>query len=123
MENNLSLSVRMLCRKQGITMRQLADKMQIAPESLSRAINGNPTLSTIQSIAQNLNVEVSSLFQTQLAQTDLTAIVVWRGKTLVTDDINSLIDFATDIKNALQSEEITENDINGKYHNRVGGKH
>lgn len=116
MENNLSLSVRMLCRKQGITMRQLAEKMQIAPESLSRAINGNPTLSTIQSIAQNLNVEVSSLFQTQLAQTDLTAIVVWRGKTLVTDDINSLIDFASDIKNTLQNEEITEHDINGKYH-------
>ena len=116
MDNNLSLSVRMLCRKQGITMRQLADKMQIAPESLSRAINGNPTLSTIQSIAQNLNVEVSSLFQTQLAQTDLTAIVVWRGKTLVTDDINSLIDFATEIKNTLQGEEISENDINEKYH-------
>ncbi len=97
-------------------MRQLADKMQIAPESLSRAINGNPTLSTIQSIAQNLNVEVSSLFQTQLAQTDLTAIVVWRGKSLVTDDVNSLIDFASDIKNTLQNEEITEHDINGKYH-------
>lgn len=95
-------------------MHQLADKMQIAPESLS--INGNPILSTIQSIAQNLNVEVSSLFQTQLAQTDLTAIVVWRGKTLVTDDINSLIDFASDIKNTLQNEEITEHDINGKYH-------
>ena len=61
-------------------------------------------------------MEVSSLFQTQLAQTDLTAIVVFRGKTLVTDDINSLIDFATEIKNTLQSEEITENDINEKYH-------
>ena len=106
----------MLCRKQGITMRQLADKMQIAPESLSRAINGNPTLSTIQSIAQNLNVEVSSLFETQLAQTDLTAIVVWRGKTLVTDNINSLIDFASEIKESLQSEKITEYDINEKYH-------
>ena len=106
MENNLSLSVRMLCRKQGITMRQLAEKMQIAPESLSRAINGNPQLSTIQSIASNLNVEVADLFNNSLDQSDLTAIVVWRGKTLVTDDINSLIDFATDIKNALQSEEI-----------------
>ena len=116
MENNLSLSVRMLCRKQGITMRQLAEKMQIAPESLSRAINGNPQLSTIQSIASSLNVEVADLFNNSLDQSDLTAIVVWRGKTLVTDDINSLIDFATDIKNALQSEEITENDINGKYH-------
>lgn len=116
MDNNLSQSVRMLCRKQGITMRQLAEKMQIAPESLSRAINGNPQLSTIQSIASNLNVKVADLFNISLGQSDLTAIVVWRGETLVTDDINSLIDFATDIKNALQSEEITENDINEKYH-------
>ena len=116
MEKNLSLSVRMLCRKQGITMRQLAEKMQIAPESLSRAINGNPQLSTIQAIAKNLNVEVADLFNNSLDQSDLTAIVLFRGKTLVTDNINSLIDFASDIKNALQSEEITENDINEKYH-------
>ena len=116
MENNLSLSVRMLCRKQGITMRQLAEKMQIAPESLSRSINGNPQLSTIQSIASNLNVEVADLFNTSLGQSDLTAIVVFRGKILVTDNINSLIDFASEIKESLQSERITENDINGKYH-------
>ena len=114
MENNLSLSVRMLCRKQGITMRQLAEKMQIAPESLSRAINGNPQLSTIQSIASNLNVEVADLFNNSLDQNDLTAIVVFRGKTLVTDNINSLIDFASEIKESLQSEKITEYDINGK---------
>lgn len=116
MENNLSLSVRMLCRKQGITMRQLAEKMQIAPESLSRAINGNPQLSTIQSIATNLNVEVADLFNNSLGQSGLTAIVVFRGKTLVTDSINSLIDFASEIKESLQSEKITEYDIYGKYH-------
>ena len=116
MENNLSLSVRMLCRKQGITMRQLAEKMQIAPESLSRAINGNPQLSTIQSIASNLNVEVADLFNNSLDQNDLTAIVVFRGETLVTDNVKSLLEFATQIKTTLQGEEITENDINGKYH-------
>ena len=116
MENNLSLSVRMLCRKQGITMRQLAEKMKIAPESLSRAINGNPQLSTIQAIAKNLNVEVATLFNSRLDQGELTAIIVFRGKTLVTDNINSLLDFATDIKTTLQGEEITENEINGKYH-------
>ena len=115
MENNLSLSVRLLCRKQGITMRQLAEKMQIAPESLSRAVNGNPQLSTIQSIAKNLNVEVASLFNTQLAQTDLTAIVVFRGKTLVTDNVDSLLDYANEIRIALQNEEITEYDINEKH--------
>ena len=116
MENNISKAVKFQCRKQGITMRQLAEKMQIAPESLSRAINGNPTLSTIQAIAKNLNVEMATLFNSHLAQTDLTAIVVFRGKTLVTDNINSLLDFASEIKESLQSERSTEFDINGKYH-------
>ncbi len=90
--------------------------MQIAPESLSRAINGNPQLSTIQAIAKNLNVEVADLFKISLDQSDLTAIVVFRGKTQVTDNIDSLLDFATQIKTALQGERITENNINGKYH-------
>lgn len=116
MENNLSLSVRMLCRKQGITMRQLAEKMQIAPESLSRAINGNPTLSTIQSIAHNLNVEVGDLFLTRLRQSDLTAIVVFRGETLVTDNADTLFDYANEIRIIIQNEEITEYDINEQYH-------
>ena len=97
-------------------MRQLAEKMQIAPESLSRAINGNPQLSTIQSMAKNLNVEVADLFNSRLVQTDLTAIVVFRGKTLVTDNVDSLLDYANEIRITLQNEEITENDINGKYH-------
>lgn len=106
MDNNLSKSVRYLCRKQGITMRQLAKKMQIAPESLSRAINGNPQLSTIQAIAKNLNVEIADLFNSRLVQTDLTAIVVFRGKTLVTDNADSLLDFANEIKATLKKEEI-----------------
>ena len=97
-------------------MKQLAEKMQIAPESLSRAINGNPQLSTLQSIAKNLNVEVATLFNSHLEQSDLTAIVVFRGKTLVTDNVDSLHDYVTEIKNTLQNEEITEYDINGKYH-------
>lgn len=116
MENNISKAVRFQCRKQGITMRQLADKMQIAPESLSRAINGNPQLSTIQAIAKNLNVEVADLFNSRLVQSDLTAIVVFRGKTLVTDNVVSLLDYANEIRITLQNEEITEYDINGKYH-------
>ena len=113
MENNISKAVRLQCRKKGITMRQLAEKMQIAPESLSRAINGNPQLSTIQAIAKNLNVEVASLFNSRLDQSDLTAIIVFREKTLVTDNVDSLLDFVSEIKSTLQGEEITEYDING----------
>lgn len=116
MDNNLSKSVKLLCRKQGINMRQLAEKMQIAPESLSRAINGNPQLSTIQAIANNLNVEVADLFNSHLIQTDLTAIIVFRGKTLLTDNADTLFDYANEIRIIIQNEEITEYDINEQYH-------
>ena len=62
MENSLSKSVKSLCKKQGITMKELAERMLVAPESLSRAINGNPQLSTIMKIAECLKVEVADLF-------------------------------------------------------------
>lgn len=104
MENNISKAVRFQCRKQGITMRQLADKMQIAPESLSRAINGNPQLSTIQAIAKNLKVGVADLFNSNLVQTDLTAILVFRGRTFVTDNADTLFDYANEIRITLQNE-------------------
>ena len=118
MENNISKAVRFQCRKQGITMRQLAEKMRIAPESLSRVINGNPQLSTIQAIAKNLNVEIATLFDSHVEPSDLTAIIVFRGKSLLTDNADALLHYATEIKNTLQSEEITEFDINMKYHDK-----
>jgi len=43
-------------------LRDLASKMGIAPESLSRAINGNPQLSTLQGIADALGVSLAELF-------------------------------------------------------------
>ena len=55
MEYNLSNRVKELCRQRGIQLKDLAQKMGIAPESLSRAINGNPQLSTIKSIAELVN--------------------------------------------------------------------
>ena len=42
MEYNLSNRVKELCRQRGIQLKDLAKEMGIAPESLSRAINGNP---------------------------------------------------------------------------------
>lgn len=56
-------------------MRELAEKMEIAPESLSRAINGNPQLSTITRIAECLNAEVMDLFNSALGDENLLPLV------------------------------------------------
>ena len=79
MNKNIRHKVKELCREKGITIKQLAEKMQIAPESLSRAINGNPQLSTIRKIADALGVSVTDLFER--SEDELLAIVVYAGKT------------------------------------------
>ena len=79
MSDNISLKVKELCRKKDMTIKQLAEKMGIAPESLSRAINGNPKLSTIRKISEVLGVSITDLFDKN--EDELLAIVVCAGKT------------------------------------------
>ncbi len=79
MSDSISHKVKELCSERGITIKQLAEKMKIAPESLSRAINGNPQLSTIRKISDALGVSVTDLFDR--SEDELLAIVVCAGKT------------------------------------------
>ncbi|MBV4225843.1 helix-turn-helix transcriptional regulator [Parabacteroides distasonis] len=59
----MNIRVKEICKEQGITIGELADKMQMVRESLSRAINGNPTLETLEKIANALGVPVTELFE------------------------------------------------------------
>lgn len=58
------LQVKNICKQQGITLKQLAERMEVSPEAVTRMLseNGNPTLSTLVNIAKALNVEVFELF-------------------------------------------------------------
>lgn len=58
----MNIRVKEICKEQGITIGELADRMQMVRESLSRAINGNPTLETLEKIANALSVPVTELF-------------------------------------------------------------
>ena len=57
------MRVKEICQYKGITLRQLAEKVGVSPESISRAIGekGNPTLSTMKNIADALGVSVAHL--------------------------------------------------------------
>ncbi|MCD7932833.1 MAG: helix-turn-helix domain-containing protein [Tannerellaceae bacterium] len=63
-ESRLSEKVKLLCKIKGIAQKDLAEKMGILPESLNRAIKGNPHLSTLYNIANALEVDVTELFET-----------------------------------------------------------
>ncbi len=59
----MNLRIKELCKEKSITISTLAESMGIKQESLSRAINGNPTIETLQKIADALNVPITELFE------------------------------------------------------------
>ena len=59
----MDLRIKEICNSKNITMKQLADNLGIAATSLSRSLNNNPTLETLEKIAVALNVSVSELFE------------------------------------------------------------
>lgn len=85
MDKTLSSRVKELCAERGISLKGLAEKMGIKPESLSRALNGNPQLSTMENIAKALGVGVAELLtggrSYEPLTSDFTAMVVKDGKT------------------------------------------
>lgn len=62
MEKILSQNVKRLCRERGIQMKELASEMGVDPASLTRAVNGNARLDTIEKIASALDVSIRTLF-------------------------------------------------------------
>ena len=63
MSKILANNVRRICKDQGKQMKDLAASMGIDPASLTRALNGNARLDTVQKIATALGVSVKSLFE------------------------------------------------------------
>lgn len=73
-----NLRIKDLCKSKGITIGELAESMQMQRESLSRAINGNPTLETLTKIATSLSVDLVDLFE---EKSDIYGVVIFGGKT------------------------------------------
>lgn len=75
----MNLRVKDICKENGITIGELADKMQMVRESLSRAINGNPTLETLERIATALNVDITDLFKKNDSGEDVNGYIKVKG--------------------------------------------
>jgi transcriptional regulator with XRE-family HTH domain len=57
------LRIREICKQRGITQKELAQKIGISAVGLSKAIKGNPTIKTLDNIADALGVKVWDLFE------------------------------------------------------------
>lgn len=101
MSKELANRVKELCTDKGLQLKELATIMSVKPESLSRTLNGNPQLSTLQNIAKALNIGVADLFSdktencvisSSTTPNSLLSIIVYKGKTYIADNLNTLLD-------------------------------
>ncbi len=83
----MELRVKDICKAKGISITELAGQMGIKQESLSRAINGNPTIGTLEKIAAALDVDVIELFA---KKSGFTAFIDYRGTLYRCDSIDEL---------------------------------
>ena len=77
------LRVKEILKERGMKMYELAKKMDIAPESLTRALQRNPQYSTLKTIADTLGVSVRDLFKdesTSVADEEMKGCIFHKGE-------------------------------------------
>lgn len=57
------LRIKEIAKEKGVTLEVLSNKIGVNRVTLSRTINGNPTVDTLQKIADALEVSVRELFE------------------------------------------------------------
>ena len=57
-----TLRIKEILKEKGVTINELANQLQINRVNLSKMINGNPTLDTLEKIATELGMEIKDLF-------------------------------------------------------------
>ena len=90
----LNLNVDRLCDERGWSHKRLAKEMGIMEAALSRALNGNPQLKTIEKIAKALDVSIKSLFDDP---DDIEGFILLHGKPYHFNNLQEL--------NAIESKE------------------
>lgn len=93
----MALKIREVAKSKGISMGEIAEKMGITQITLSQSLNGNPTLSRLQEVADVIGVDVSELFEYPNRVKDIHGCIFVEGKPIVINNKDELIDLAKKI--------------------------
>lgn len=55
------MDIKAVLTSHGVTMKQVAEQLNISQQAVSQAINGNPSLSRLQEIARVVGIPLSEL--------------------------------------------------------------
>lgn len=93
----MDLRIKDICKEKKITQKDLAVQLGITNIGLSQQVNGNPTVETLQKIANALNVDVWELFTSSSNKDELTALIDYKGELHRFNDIEALREFIEDL--------------------------
>ena len=57
----MNYRIKEVCRRKGLMMKDLAEKLGMTEVGLSKSLNGNPTVSRLEEIAKVLDVDFMEL--------------------------------------------------------------
>lgn len=63
----MELRIKEIIKEKGYTIKSLSEKMNINRVNLSNMINGNPTVETLEKIANALDVPITELFSASIS--------------------------------------------------------
>lgn len=86
----MELRIKEVAKLRGLQLKDIAEKMGIARESLTRTINGNPTLDTLTKIAEAMEVDIIELFP-QPNQSHVTGYLEYLGEVIKINNNNDLL--------------------------------
>jgi len=84
------LRIKEILKLKGMTMNQLAEKLEINRVNLSNSINGNPTVKSLLKIAEILEVDVSELFAKPNTKNQISGYLEYNGEIYKIESISDI---------------------------------
>ena len=92
----MALRIKELCKEKHTTLADVASKIGIHPVTLTQSLNGNPTLSRLQEVADDLGVDISELFVPPVKDSVFGCLYI-NSKPVVIDSKEALLKLVQDL--------------------------
>ena len=68
----MEFRIKEICKAKGVLFKELAEQIGVTDAGLRQSLKGNPTIGTLEKVANVLGVEVSELFASSGSSTAIT---------------------------------------------------
>ena len=99
------LRIKEILKLKGMTMIDLAERLGINRVNLSSSINGNPTIASLEKIANILEVDMYELFAKPVVENVVTGYLEYNGEIHKIESIKDVESFVQMIKRTLNEKD------------------